>query len=99
NLLLVETERQMMSCGQEVMIVADHTKFGRLALARLCGLEEVQSIVVDSGLAEGQRAMLAAAGLAIHIAPVEPGRSNGAAFEPARADGVARENDGVGGEA
>ena len=42
NLLLVETERQMMACGQEVMIVADHTKFGRLALARLCGLDEVQ---------------------------------------------------------
>ena len=39
--LLVETERQMMACGQEVMIVADHTKFGRLALARLCGLDEV----------------------------------------------------------
>ena len=35
NSLLVETERQMMSCGQEIMIVADHTKFGRLALARL----------------------------------------------------------------
>ena len=29
NLLLVETERQMMACGQEVVIVADHTKFGR----------------------------------------------------------------------
>ena len=43
NLLLVETERQMMSCGQEVMIVADHTKFGRLALARLCGLERGRS--------------------------------------------------------
>ena len=52
----------MMSCGQEVMIVADHTKFGRLALARLCGLEEVQSIVVDSGLADEHRAMLEAAG-------------------------------------
>ena len=40
--LLVETERQMMACGQEVIIVADHTKFGRLALARLCGLDEIQ---------------------------------------------------------
>ena len=50
NSLLVETERQMMSCGQEVMIVADHTKFGRLALARLCGLDEVDQVVVDSGL-------------------------------------------------
>jgi DeoR/GlpR family transcriptional regulator of sugar metabolism len=40
NSLLVETERQMMQCAQEVLLVADHTKFGRLALSRLCGLEE-----------------------------------------------------------
>src|SRR5271169_2740652 len=52
NLLLVETERQMMSCGQEIVIVADHSKFGRLALARLCGLDEVARVVVDSGLSD-----------------------------------------------
>jgi DeoR/GlpR family transcriptional regulator of sugar metabolism len=98
NLLLVETERQMMSCGQEVLIVADHTKFGRLALARLCGLEEVHSIVVDSGLAEEHRAVLEAAGLAIHIAPVGEARNNGAIVELARPDGIARD-DGVGSEA
>ena len=58
NLLLVETERQMMACGQDVMIVADHTKFGRLALARLCGLDEVRAIVVDPGLPDEYRAIL-----------------------------------------
>jgi DeoR/GlpR family transcriptional regulator of sugar metabolism len=98
NLLLVETERQMMSCGQEVMIVADYTKFGRLALARLCGLEAVHSVVVDSGLGAEHRAMLEEAGLAIHIAPVAEGRSNGASAELARSDGVARD-DGVGAQA
>ena len=44
NSLLVETERQMMSCGQEIMIVADHTKFGRLALARLVRPRRGQSV-------------------------------------------------------
>ncbi len=58
NSLLVETERQMMSCGQQVVIVADHTKFGRLALARLCGLDEVDQVVVDSGLTDENRSML-----------------------------------------
>ncbi len=97
NLLLVETERQMMSCGQEVMIVADHTKFGRLALARLCGLEEVDSIVVDSGLGEEHRAIVEAAGLAIHVAPLREGHNDGAIVDLARSDGVAR-HDGVGSE-
>jgi DeoR family transcriptional regulator, fructose operon transcriptional repressor len=82
NLLLVETERRMMSCGQDVMIVADHTKFGRLALARLCGLDEVQHLVVDPGLSDEYRAILGPAGVRIHIAPLEserePGAANGA---------------------
>src|SRR5207253_4113393 len=90
NSLLVETERQMMSCGQEVMIVADQTKFGRLALARLCGLEEIDSVVVDSGLSDEHRGLLESAGVAIHVAPVAESRNNGAIGEPARPDGVAR---------
>jgi DeoR/GlpR family transcriptional regulator of sugar metabolism len=73
NLLLVETERQMMSCGQEVVIVADNTKFGRLALARLCGLEEVQRVVTDSGLPEEYRDLLVEAGVRVHVAPVQKG--------------------------
>ncbi len=78
NSLLVETERQMMDCGQEVMIVADHTKFGRLALARLCGLEDVDQVVVDSALSDQDRAMLEGAGVSIHEAAVsEPRLSNG----------------------
>jgi DeoR/GlpR family transcriptional regulator of sugar metabolism len=86
NSLLVETERQMMDCAQDVMIVADHTKFGRLALARLCGLEDVDQIVADSGLPEQDRAMLEAAGVAVSIAPVQDGRENGAVTEPAPAN-------------
>ena len=74
NSLLVETERQMMSCGQEVMIVADHSKFGRLALARLCGLDEVDQVVTDSGLSPENRAVLEEAGVAIHVAPVAESR-------------------------
>src|SRR5207248_8791890 len=68
NLLLVETERQMMSCGQEVVIVADHSKFGRLALSRLCGLDEIHRLVTDPGVPEGYRSILEAAGVSIHLA-------------------------------
>jgi DeoR/GlpR family transcriptional regulator of sugar metabolism len=86
NSLLVETERQMMSCGQEIMIVADHTKFGRLALARLCSLEEVNQFVVDAGTSEENRALLERTGAAVHLAPVVESRGNGAVHEPARAE-------------
>ena len=48
NLLLVETERAMMNAGDEVIVVADSTKFGRTSLAHLCDLDNIQHLVVDN---------------------------------------------------
>jgi DeoR family transcriptional regulator, fructose operon transcriptional repressor len=90
NLLLVETERQMMSCAQEVIIVADHTKFGRLALSRLCGLDEIRRVVTDAGLGDEYLALLEDAGVQLHLAPCdqEPEGRNGASGGPARSLGM-----------
>ncbi len=77
NSILVETEREMMACGQEVVIVADHTKFGRLSLTRLCGLEEIHRVVVDQGLTHEFREMLESKGVAFQIA--RPEETNGVA--------------------
>lgn len=71
NLLLVETERQMMGCGQEVVIVADSTKFGRLALSRLCGLDEIDHFVGDQAMPGEYRDMLEKAGAAVHEAQLD----------------------------
>jgi DeoR/GlpR family transcriptional regulator of sugar metabolism len=54
-----------------VVIVADHTKFGRLALARLCGLEEVQRFISDGALNEEFRDVLEAAGATVHLASAD----------------------------
>jgi len=83
NSLLVETERQMMECGQEVVIVADATKFGRLSLSRLCGLEEVHALVSDPALPAEFRAPLAAAGVRVHLANTDAEPRNGHARGPA----------------
>jgi DeoR/GlpR family transcriptional regulator of sugar metabolism len=72
NSLLVETERQMMTCGQEIVIAADHTKFGRQSLSRLCGLDEVDRVVTDSQISGADREMLEDAGVALTIAPIDP---------------------------
>lgn len=79
NSLLVETERQMMSCGREVILVADHAKFGRLSLSRLCGLEAIGRLVVDPGLTVEARGWFEEAGVPIHVAEVESVEVNGAA--------------------
>ncbi|HVS37963.1 MAG TPA: DeoR/GlpR family DNA-binding transcription regulator [Gemmataceae bacterium] len=58
NLLLVETERRMLRSADEVVIVADHTKIGRPALAFLCDFAAVDTFITDAGLAPEQRALL-----------------------------------------
>jgi DeoR/GlpR family transcriptional regulator of sugar metabolism len=62
NLLLVETERQMMRCADEVIVLADHTKLGKPALAFLCEWSEVDLLVVDRNIKDPHKAMLAQTG-------------------------------------
>jgi DeoR family fructose operon transcriptional repressor len=58
NLLLVETERAMMRCADQVVVVADHTKVGRQALAFLCELSAVDTLIIDRGLTPEQAAVI-----------------------------------------
>lgn len=68
NLLLVETERAMMQAADEVIVVADSTKFGRQSLAHLCGLSDVQHVVVDHEITPQWRKKVADAGPTVHVA-------------------------------
>lgn len=58
NLLLVETERAMMRCADEVVVVADHTKIGRHALAFLCELREIDTLIVDAKIGPEQKKII-----------------------------------------
>jgi len=68
NPLLVETERQMMRCADEVVVVADHTKIGRQALAFLCELAVIDTLIVDADLSPEQRRLLDEAGARVVLA-------------------------------
>lgn len=68
NLLLVETERQMMRCADEVVVLADHTKVAKPALAFLCEWSEIDLLVVDRRLNDGNRAMLEKTGARLLMA-------------------------------
>jgi DeoR/GlpR family transcriptional regulator of sugar metabolism len=82
NVLLVETERQMMRCADEVVVVADHTKIGRPALAFLCELSDVDTLIVDAGLTDEQRNLLDKADARLIVAG--GGGSNGKQAEEFR---------------
>lgn len=68
NLLLVETEQAMMRAADEVIVVADSSKFGHSSLALLCGLSEIDTLVVDSGVSPQWRDRLSTAGVRLIVA-------------------------------
>jgi DeoR family fructose operon transcriptional repressor len=68
NALLADTERSMLSATEEVIVVADSSKFGHSALAHLCPLDRVHRVVVDSRLSEDWKRLLVSAGIALTIA-------------------------------
>jgi DeoR/GlpR family transcriptional regulator of sugar metabolism len=71
NILQVEVQRAMLNAGDEIMIVADSTKFGHSSLARLCELAEVDRLVIDSKISKSWRERLSAAGTKLTIAELE----------------------------
>ncbi|MBS0207437.1 MAG: DeoR/GlpR transcriptional regulator [Planctomycetes bacterium] len=72
NLLLVETEQAMMRAADEVIVVADSTKFGHQSLAHLCALNAVDVLVVDSGISPAWRKKIEAAGVRVLVAETPP---------------------------
>ncbi|WP_428938271.1 DeoR/GlpR family DNA-binding transcription regulator [Fontivita pretiosa] len=68
NLLLVQSERRMMKQSQRVVLLADSSKFGQQALARLCDLNEIDTVVTDADLPEAHARRIRAAGCELILA-------------------------------
>jgi DeoR/GlpR family transcriptional regulator of sugar metabolism len=67
---LVETEKAMMAAADEVIVIADSTKFGKKSLARLCELSSVQKLVVDSGIDDEWKNRITDAGVKLIVSGV-----------------------------
>jgi DeoR/GlpR family transcriptional regulator of sugar metabolism len=68
NRMLVETQWAMMAATDEVIVVADSTKFGHQSLAHVCELHSINRMVVDSQLSELWCEKVVAAGVDLILA-------------------------------
>ena len=76
NMMLVESEKAMLSSADRAIVVADSSKFGKVSLSRLCGLHEVHAVVTDSHLDSKWKEHLALAGTEVVLAaPSGEGKS------------------------
>jgi DeoR family transcriptional regulator, aga operon transcriptional repressor len=59
------TNRVLMQRAQRVVVVADSSKLGKIAFARICAIDEIDSLITDSDASPGAIARLEAAGLKV----------------------------------
>jgi DeoR/GlpR family transcriptional regulator of sugar metabolism len=65
NTLIVGSERTMIHVSRKVVIVADHTKFGRAAMVPLAPLDVADLVVSDGGLAPSYQDLLRSHGVEV----------------------------------
>jgi DeoR/GlpR family transcriptional regulator of sugar metabolism len=58
NLLEAETDREFVAAAQQLVVLADHTKWGTVGISTIARLAEADVLVTDTGLPEDARAEL-----------------------------------------
>jgi DeoR family fructose operon transcriptional repressor len=68
NQLLVQAERKMLEQAQRAVLLMDSVKLGQQALARLCGLSEIDVVVTDVNVTAEQKREILDAGCELIVA-------------------------------
>lgn len=67
NMLEASLNRNMMKAAEKTIILADSSKFGLRGLSRICGLENIDEIITDSGIHPNTAAQLREMGIEVTI--------------------------------
>jgi DeoR family fructose operon transcriptional repressor len=68
--LLIDIQLAMIHSAQRVILCADHTKFGRQSITRLCGLEMIDTLITDQAPSPEMQAALKGASVEVVIGNV-----------------------------
>lgn len=52
NAMEAHLNRKMIETSQKTIVIADSSKFGKRGFGRICGLEDVEQIITDSGISD-----------------------------------------------
>jgi DeoR family fructose operon transcriptional repressor len=73
NLIEAQTKRAMVESAGEVVVVADHSKLGRVAFGRVCELNRVHALITDDGAALSFAQGLEQQGVKVYLASARGG--------------------------
>ena len=71
-----DIKREMIHSARQIILVADSTKFGKISVAHFAGLDEIDTIVTDDGIAEEHRKILFDRGIELIVADRCSGESS-----------------------
>jgi DeoR family glycerol-3-phosphate regulon repressor len=77
----VRAARSIIDNSRQVLLVADHTKFGRNAMVRLGHISEVDALITDQAPPPALADVLVASDVQLVLAPVESSGGGGRSFE------------------
>ncbi|GAB3924755.1 DeoR/GlpR family DNA-binding transcription regulator [Mucilaginibacter myungsuensis] len=67
NAMEAQLNRQMIKVSQKTIVLCDSTKFGRRGFGKICGLEDIDHIITDSGVSEHVVKTLEGLGITVTI--------------------------------
>ena len=68
NSMEAQLNREMIKVSQKTIVLADSTKFGRRGFGRICGFEDIDQIITDSGISDSTIKALEGLGVKVTIA-------------------------------
>ncbi|WP_458628077.1 DeoR/GlpR family DNA-binding transcription regulator [Winogradskyella sp. PC D3.3] len=67
NLMEASLNKEMIKASQKIIVLADSSKFNKKGFGRICGLNDVDQIITDSGIDEKTKTRLAELGVELSI--------------------------------
>ena len=62
-----QLNRKMIAASQKTIVLADSSKFGKRGFGKICGLEDIEQIITDSGISEHMLKTLQGMGIEVTI--------------------------------
>jgi DeoR family fructose operon transcriptional repressor len=70
NLVEAEAKKAMIESAREVIVVTDHSKFGRVAFTQVCPLHRIHVLITDEGAPAEFLRELEKQHITVHLAPL-----------------------------
>lgn len=76
NILEAETNRALIEAGRQLLVLADHTKWGIIGISSVARFEDVDTIITDAGLEPAARNQIASLVRRLILVDVATGERN-----------------------